>query len=101
VVTALADEVFFARLFLSHNGHEIDFDARPSDAVALGVRVACPIFVATDVFDRASVTPEKDESEGDNPDDDRLAVFRDFVNSLNLPDLPDEPDAPERGPSAS
>ncbi len=93
VVTSLADDVFFARLHLRQNGRDVDVDSRPSDAIALAVRAGCPIFVATEVLDRAGVIPEKDDQEsGDEEvDDDRLAVFRDFVNSLNLPDLPDEP----------
>ena len=89
VVTSLNNEVFYARVFLSQDGQEVDLDARPSDAIALAVRLECPIFVATDVFDRAGVIPEKEES--DQADEDRLAVFRDLVNSLDLPDLPDEP----------
>jgi bifunctional DNase/RNase len=94
VVTSLDNEVFFARLFLQQDGREIDVDARPSDAIALAVRLECPIFVATEVLDRAGVIPEKEEEEaggGGGIDEDRLAVFRDLVNSLDLPDLPDEP----------
>lgn len=92
VVTALDNEVFFARLFLRQDGHEIDVDARPSDAIALAVRLECPIFVSQEVLDRAGMTPEKDEDEsGGKVDDDRLSVFRDLVNSLDLPELPDEP----------
>ncbi len=94
VVTSLSDEVFFARLHLRQNGREIDVDSRPSDAIALAVRFECPIYVAAEVLDRAGVVPEKEEppaAEREQLDEDRLAVFRDLVNSLNLPDLPDEP----------
>ena len=105
VVTSLDNEVFFARLFLQQDGREIDVDARPSDAIALAVRLECPIFVATDVLDRAGVIPEKEEDEqggGGAIDEDRLAVFRDLVNSLDLPDLPDEPGSKGgQGPSSS
>jgi len=105
VVTSLTEEVFFARLHLKQNGREIDVDSRPSDAIALAVRFECPIFVASEVLERAGVIPEKDEEEAaasDKLDEDRLAVFRDLVNSLNLPDLPDEPGGLGRGgPSPS
>lgn len=103
IVTSLTEEVFFARLHLRQNGRELDVDSRPSDAIALAVRFGCPIFVATDVLDRAGVIPEKDETEEaqEKLDEDRLAVFRDLVNSLNLPDLPDEPGGRSRGPSSS
>jgi uncharacterized protein len=104
VVTSLTDEVFFARLHLKQNGRDLDVDSRPSDAIALAVRFESPIFVATEVLDRAGVIPEKDEEEqsSEKLDEDRLAVFRDLVNSLNLPDLPDEPGGRGRGgPSSS
>jgi bifunctional DNase/RNase len=103
VVTSLDNEVFFARLFLQQDGRELDIDARPSDAIALAVRLECPIFVATEVLDRAGVIPEKEEEEGGGGaiDEDRLAVFRDLVNSLDLPDLPDEPGSRGQGPSTS
>ena len=93
VVTSLDNEVFFARLFLRQAGREVDIDARPSDAIALAVRLECPIFVSQEVLDKAGVIPEKDDEESGGiggVDEDRLAVFRDLVNSLDLPDLPDE-----------
>jgi len=104
VVTSLTEEVFFARLHVRQNGREVDVDSRPSDAIALAVRFECPIYVAAEVLDRAGVIPEKDEEDeergGEKLDEDRLAVFRDLVNSLNLPDLPDEPGG-RRGSSSS
>lgn len=99
VVTRLADQVFYARLYVKQDGRDLDFDARPSDAIALAVRVECPIFVAAEVMDSAGIIPEADEEgaekeKSETPvDEERLAVFRDFVNSLDLPELPDEPGA--------
>ena len=99
VVTRLADQVFYARLYIKQDGRDLDLDARPSDAIALAVRVECPIFVASEVMESAGIIPDPDEA-GDEKDhaetvvdDERLAVFRDFVNSLDLPELPDEPGA--------
>ncbi|HXI96046.1 MAG TPA: bifunctional nuclease family protein, partial [Candidatus Acidoferrum sp.] len=97
VVTRLADQVFYARLYVKQNGRDLDFDARPSDAIALAVRVECPIFVAEEVMDSAGIIPDADDETGEKDkveapvDEERLAVFRDFVNSLDLPELPDEP----------
>ena len=52
----------------------------------------CPIFVSTEVLDKAGVLPENDEESGSGAtEEERLTVFRDFVNSLDLPDLPDDP----------
>jgi uncharacterized protein len=82
VVSDLADDTFRARLLLQVDGREVDMDARPSDAIALAVRAGVPIFATDAVLDRAGVIPEGAEEE-------KLSVFRDFVNSLNV-DLPDE-----------
>ena len=100
-VTRLADQVFYARLYVKQDGRDLDFDARPSDAIALAVRVECPIFVATEVMETAGIIPDPDEASDDKDkiegapiDEERLAVFRDFVNSLDLPDLPEFPEEP-------
>src|SRR6266571_2131178 len=50
---------------VKQNGRDLDFDARPSDAIALAVRVECPIFVATEVMDTAGIIPEADELDGE------------------------------------
>jgi bifunctional DNase/RNase len=105
VITSLREQVFIARLHLRQNGHEIDVDSRPSDAIALAVRFECPIFVAAEVLDSAGVIHEHDKDEEKVPeekvDEGSLAVFRDLFNSLGLPDLPDEPGSPGRGSSSS
>ena len=65
VVTELrAQETFFAVIWLERDGQSISIDSRPSDALALALRVDCPIFVeeevlksskaATNITDRAS-----------------------------------------------
>ncbi|HUG48202.1 MAG TPA: bifunctional nuclease family protein [Candidatus Limnocylindria bacterium] len=82
VVSDLADDTFRARLLLELDGRSVDVDARPSDAIALAVRAGVPIFATDAVLDRAGVVPETDE-------DEKLSVFREFVNSLNI-DLPGE-----------
>jgi uncharacterized protein len=75
-VTELADDVFYARIGLVNEQNErLDIDARPSDAIALAVRTQSPIFVDDSVLDRAAITLPADE-------DDKLEVYRDFVNEL-------------------
>jgi bifunctional DNase/RNase len=95
VVTSLSNEVFYARMFFTQDGHDLDIDARPSDAIAMAVRMEAPILVSQDVFERAGVLPEAEEGEEGEGEggDDRLSVFREMVNSLDLPDL-DNPDRP-------
>lgn len=96
VVSDLADETYRARIVLGRGDESHEIDARPSDAIALAVRVSVPIFATEAVLDRAGVIPEADEEE-------RLSVFRDFVNSLGGdPDMPEGPPGgrPEGSPPA-
>jgi bifunctional DNase/RNase len=88
-ITELRDDVFYARIIITVNGREMEVDSRPSDALALAVRVKVPIFVAEEVMDEAASTPE-DDVEGDEglgEGEDRLEVFKDFVETLDLDDI--------------
>jgi len=49
-VCALQDNTFYAKLVVERNGDTIEIDSRPSDAVALAVRLESPIFVAEEVL---------------------------------------------------
>jgi bifunctional DNase/RNase len=77
VVSDLTDDTFRARMQVTVDGRDLDIDARPSDAIALAVRAGVAIYATDAVLERAGVAPEADE-------DDKLAVFRDFVNSLDM-----------------
>lgn len=95
LISELRNDVFYARLVIDINGKLIDIDSRPSDAIAIAVRVKAPIFVAEQVMDRAGIQPDEDvegEVDGDLGREDRiderhLSAFADFVNSLDLDDL--------------
>jgi uncharacterized protein len=86
VVTHVSDGTFHARLYLElADGSETEIDSRTSDAIALAVRTGSTIYVDERVLDEAGVEPDReDQTEGG---DEKLAVFREFVNSLDV-DLP-------------
>jgi uncharacterized protein len=50
VVTELREDTFYAVIWLERNGQVISIDSRPSDALALALRVDCPIFVEDEVL---------------------------------------------------
>ncbi len=50
VVSELRDDTFFAVIWLERDGHIVSIDSRPSDALALALRVDCPIFVDDEVL---------------------------------------------------
>ncbi len=53
VVNDLKDNTFYAEIYLSLNGNEVAIDSRPSDAIALALRVDAPIYVAKNVLEEA------------------------------------------------
>lgn len=101
-VSELNDGIFYAKIVIDLGGRQIQIDSRPSDALALGVRAKVPILVAESVMDEAGVelngAGEDDEEnteiespterEGTSPaSEEKLSVFRDFINSLDIDDL--------------
>jgi len=50
VVSELKDETFYAVIWLEKNGELISVDSRPSDALALALRLDCPIYVEESVL---------------------------------------------------
>lgn len=68
---------FLGSVFLQVSGEEVEFDSRPSDAIALAVRTGARILVSETVLDRSAIVPETDE-------DDKLSVFKEFIDTLNF-----------------
>jgi hypothetical protein len=93
-ITMLRGDTFYARIYMQVDREMTDIDSRPSDAIALAVRARAPIYVSDEVFRAAGMEPEEgivlDE-------DDKLAPYREFVDSLDLK-LPGEDDAPKDVP---
>jgi len=100
VISALEKNTYFARIVLDVDGDTVEIDSRPSDAIALGVRVNAPIYVADEVMEQAGLKPEEEISlEGTPPsnrtqrassedeEEEDLGVFTDFVEGLDLDSL--------------
>ncbi len=56
VVNDLRDDTFYALIWLEKGGEIISIDSRPSDALALALRVDCPIYVEDDVLKNSKVS---------------------------------------------
>src|SRR6202022_3228195 len=56
VVNDLRDDTFYAVIWLEKDGQAISVDSRPSDALALALRVDCPIYVEDDVLKSSKVS---------------------------------------------
>ncbi len=82
VVNDLRDNTFYAVIFLTVNGAEVAIDSRPSDAIALALRVKSPIFVAEKVIREAKSI---DLTE-DKPAEDAQSI-RDWIENLKPEDF--------------
>ncbi len=63
VVNDLRESTFYAQIFLVVGGEEVAIDSRPSDAIALALRVKAPIFVEEKVIDEAKVIDLNEEEQ--------------------------------------
>ena len=90
LINDLHNEVFYAQIALDVNGHSMEVDSRPSDALALAVRAKVPIYVNEAVMEKAAITPEEDMSEGVGDDKLKSSPFRDLIDGLNLDDFGEE-----------
>lgn len=76
-VSDLEDGTFFARIKLSKGKEQVEIDSRPSDAIALALRVDAPIFVAERVVAEAAHTPHNLPRDLAELEDDLLASLPD------------------------
>jgi len=91
LVNLLQNGAFHAQLVIRQNGRQLEVDSRSSDAIAVAVRAHVPIYVNEAVMEEAGMSPDE-EVQTETPaeaSDDRLSVFKDYIDSLNLDDLDD------------
>jgi bifunctional DNase/RNase len=68
IITDLQENTFYARIeLLDPKGQPVSLDARPSDAIALALRLDCPIFVEQKVIDLSASSTTTEEPSGDEP----------------------------------
>ena len=104
VVSDLQKDVFFAKIVLNRDGEQVEIDSRPSDAIALAVRVQVPIYAEEDVLNRGGVWLDKDTGkpvaedaelppnpEGKQVIDEEMkkkaSAFYDYINKIDLDDF--------------
>ena len=89
VVNDLQNDTFFARILLIVDGRDMEIDSRPSDAIALAVRVEVSIYADESVLDKAGILLPGNGEQGELSEDEltKLSPFRDFIDTLNMDDL--------------
>lgn len=79
VVTELKEDTFYAVIWMECEGRVISVDSRPSDALALALRVDCPIFVEDEVL--------KNSKKAGNAAETTSEELRKWLENLNDEDL--------------
>jgi len=80
-LTELRDGIFYAELVLiDQSGAEVKLSSRPSDAVALSVRMDVPILARVELFDQAGISiPDQGE--------DEIEKFKEFLDDVSPEDF--------------
>jgi len=123
-IVALREETFYGNIVAEADGHVINVDSRPSDAIALAVRAHVPILVDSAVMTDAAISPEDDlrsrqappsttfgesartatppasapavkKPAGSPEESSRLSIFEDFLSKLDDNKPPNKPDEPD------
>lgn len=80
VVSELRDDTFYAVIWLEHGGELISIDSRPSDALALALRLDCPIYVEESVLKNSKAAANMSDKAGNEE-------LRRWLEGLNDEDL--------------
>jgi bifunctional DNase/RNase len=80
VITELRDGTFYAELQMAQNGAKYQISSRPSDAIALAVRLNVPIYANEDVLSEASIVIRDDEEQ-------EVEKFREFLDQITPEDF--------------
>ncbi len=82
-VVEMRDSTFYAKITLKRDGKEIEFDARPSDAIALALRAKAPIFAADEVIEASAIQMEHEDEQSATADPERLVEdFKQFLEDV-------------------
>ncbi len=84
VITELRERTFFAELHMRSATEARVMSARPSDAIALAVRMGIPIFAEDELLDEVGYT---DAPAADEDDDEVVEEFKDFIDNITPDDF--------------
>lgn len=80
LITELREGTFYAEVQMVANGKSVSVSSRPSDAIALAVRMEVPIFANEEVLDEASIVVKDDEEQ-------EVQKFREFLEDVSPEDF--------------
>ncbi|MFC1614030.1 bifunctional nuclease family protein [Gemmatimonadota bacterium] len=84
IISELKDNTYFARVFLESDGKIIELDARPSDSIALALRMKAPIHTTEELLESASKIMPKTVTQTEEYDPE---VLRENLRKMNPEDF--------------
>ncbi len=84
VVTEMRDRTYYAELHVSSPGGDKIISSRPSDAIALAVRCAAPLFANDDLIDEVGQEPP---AQPEDDADEIIDEFKDFIENVSPEDF--------------
>lgn len=79
VVNDLKENTFYATIFITKDSDIYEIGSRPSDAIAMAVRINCPIYVSRSVLNSAGITITSIDEE--------VKKFKDFLDNVKPEDF--------------
>lgn len=87
VITELVDKIFYAEIRMIRDGRRYVVSSRPSDAIALAVRIGTPIHAEEALLDAEALLLEEDEDEPDDDQDEVIEQFQRFIEDIRPEDF--------------
>lgn len=81
-INELKDGTFYAQIVCEHDSSQKEFDARPSDAIALAVRFNAPIFVSSDVLNEAGIFSDDSDTVKAQPESIKTSVKSEKIETI-------------------
>jgi len=95
IITQVVDNTYFAELIIQRNGNVISIDARPSDSIAVALRLKAKIFAeealleetTIEIAEEETVEVDGDITEADSSEEVRPKDLREYLKRLNPEDF--------------
>ena len=94
IISDLKEGIFYAKIVCTDNLREVEVDARPSDAIAIGLRFDIPIYTYEAILSEAGIVSSSSTEEDDDEEQDTVretlqtkGSFKDQIRDLSFDDL--------------
>lgn len=93
IISDLKEGIFYAKIFCTDRLREVEIDARPSDAIAIGLRFGIPIYTYEAILSEAGIISSSTTEEEDEDEDSVRETLKtkgapkDLLRDLSIDDL--------------